>query len=36
MSPVKVKALEHNIEVFQPLKVRNPEFVDILKKYLLM
>ena len=32
MSPVKVKALEHNIEVFQPLKVRNPEFVDILKK----
>ena len=32
MSPVKVKALEHNIEVFQPLKVRNPEFMDILKK----
>lgn len=31
-TPVKEKALELNIPVFQPEKVRNPEFVDILKQ----
>ena len=31
MSPVKECALEHNIDVYQPLKVRDPEFVDILR-----
>ena len=32
MSPVKVKALEHGLTVYQPVKVREPEFVDVLKK----
>lgn len=30
-TPVKEKAIELNIPVYQPEKVRNPEFVDILK-----
>lgn len=30
MSPVKEKALECNIPVYQPVKARNPEFVEIL------
>ena len=29
-TPVKEKALELNIPVYQPEKVKNPEFVDIL------
>lgn len=33
MPPVKEKAIENNITVYQPLKVREPEFVEILKKY---
>lgn len=32
MTPVKEKALEANIEVFQPNKVKTPEFIEILKK----
>lgn len=32
MTPVKEKALEANIEVFQPSKVKTPEFIGILKK----
>lgn len=31
MSPVKEAALKHNIQVYQPIKVREPEFVEILK-----
>ena len=30
---VKEKALEHNITVYQPQKVKTPEFVEILKEY---
>ncbi len=30
-TPVKEKALEHNIEVYQPIKVREEEFVNLLK-----
>lgn len=30
---VKGKALEHNITVYQPQKVKTPEFVEILKEY---
>lgn len=30
---VKEKALEHNITVYQPQKVKTPEFVEILKNY---
>lgn len=30
---VKEKALEHNITVYQPQKVKTPEFVEILKSY---
>lgn len=33
MPPVKEKAIENNITVYQPLKVREPEFVEVLKKY---
>lgn len=33
MPPVKVKALENNIPVYQPVKVREPEFIEILKEY---
>ncbi|MBR1862243.1 MAG: methionyl-tRNA formyltransferase [Lachnospiraceae bacterium] len=32
-SPVKEVALENNIEVFQPLKIKTPESVDFLRKY---
>lgn len=31
MTPVKQKALEYEIPVYQPVKVRSPEFVEILK-----
>ena len=31
-TPVKEKALELNIPVYQPEKVKNPEFVDILRE----
>lgn len=31
-SPVKIWAEEHNIKVFQPVKVRDPEFVNIIKE----
>lgn len=31
-TPVKEKAIELNIPVYQPEKVKNPEFVDILKQ----
>ncbi len=30
---VKVWALEHNIEVFQPVKIREPEAIEFLSKY---
>lgn len=30
---IKEKALEHNITVYQPQKVKTPEFVEILKEY---
>jgi len=30
--PVKELALEHNISVFQPLKAREPEFIDLVRK----
>jgi len=32
-TPVKKLALEHNIEVFQPVKVKSPEAVEKLKEY---
>ncbi len=32
-SPVKEVALEHNIPVFQPLKIKTPEAVAVLRKY---
>ena len=32
-SPVKEAALKHNIPVFQPVKVRQPECIEELKKY---
>lgn len=31
MSPVKECALKHGIDVYQPIKVRDPEFVEILR-----
>ena len=31
-TPVKEKALEYNIPVYQPVKVKNPEFVAVLKE----
>ena len=31
MSPVKACAIKHNIDVYQPVKVRDPEFVEILR-----
>ena len=31
MTPVKEKAIEYEIPVYQPVKVRDPEFVDLLK-----
>ena len=33
MTPVKVCALNHNIEVFQPVKIKTPEAVEVLKGY---
>ncbi|HHX11971.1 MAG TPA: methionyl-tRNA formyltransferase [Clostridiales bacterium] len=30
--PVKELALEHNISVYQPLKAREPEFIDLVRK----
>lgn len=30
---IKEKALEHNITVYQPQKVKTPEFVEVLKEY---
>lgn len=33
VTPVKAAALSHNIKVYQPEKVREPEFVEILKAY---
>ena len=33
MPPVKECALQHGIEVFQPVKVKAPEAVEQLKKY---
>ena len=32
MTPVKIQALEYGIPVYQPVKVKTPEFVEILKK----
>ncbi len=32
MTPVKLKALEYGIPVYQPVKVRDPEFIGILKE----
>ena len=32
-TPVKVCALKHNIEVFQPVKVKTPEAVEVLRGY---
>lgn len=32
MTPVKEKALEYSIPVYQPVKVRDPEFVELLRK----
>ena len=32
MPPVKVKALEYGIPVYQPVKARDPEFVSLLKE----
>jgi len=32
MTPVKEKALEYSIPVYQPVKVREPEFVEILRE----
>ena len=32
-TPVKVCALKHNIEVFQPAKIRTPEAVEVLRGY---
>ena len=33
MTPVKACAVEHNIEVFQPVKIKTPEAVEVLKGY---
>lgn len=32
MTPVKEKALEYGIRVYQPVKVRDPEFIEVLKE----
>ena len=32
MTPVKEKAMELGIPVYQPVKVREPEFVEVLKE----
>lgn len=36
MTPVKIQALEYGIPVYQPVKVKTPEFVEVLKKKLRM
>lgn len=33
MTPVKVCALEHGIEVFQPVKIKSPEAVEVLRSF---
>ena len=33
VTPVKACAMKHNIEVFQPVKIKTPEAVEILKGY---
>lgn len=33
MTPVKVCALTHNIPVFQPVKIKEPEAVEVLRSY---
>lgn len=33
VTPVKACAMKHNIEVFQPVKIKTPEAVEILKAY---
>ena len=33
MTPVKACAVKHNIEVFQPIKIKTPEAVEVLKGY---
>ena len=33
MTPVKACAVKHNIEVFQPVKIKTPEAVEVLKGY---
>lgn len=33
MTPVKICALAHNIPVFQPVKIKEPEAVEILRSY---
>lgn len=32
-TPVKEEAMKHDIPVYQPLKVREPEFVETLKNW---
>lgn len=32
MTPVKEKALEYGLPVYQPVKVRDPEFIEVLKE----
>ena len=32
-TPVKTCAIKHNIEVFQPVKIKTPEAVEVLKQY---
>ena len=32
-TPVKICALKHNIEVFQPIKIKNPEAISVLREY---
>ena len=32
-TPVKICALKHNIEVFQPIKIKTPEAVRVLREY---
>ena len=33
MTPVKEKALEYGLSIYQPVKVRTPEFVDTLSGF---
>ena len=32
MTPVKIQAFDYGIPVYQPVKVKTPEFVEVLKK----